>query len=700
MGFSVPFFHKKEESSEYFALYLTDSSATGFIFSPVGGVGTIGASSSVAYTQGFDNVSTDIDTLISTIVPGGESTLSKTIFFLHSWMIDTESAEIKDPYKGIIKKIAKELKLDPMGYIDVQEALVEYLRSKTLQDTITIEVNKTKWGVAIFHEGKQIFSQYTARTDSPGDDIQSILQSLPRHIHLPSSIHVFGHEDMDLVRTELEAFDWEPHVFLQKPSLDVISQSELHSLLVKIVSQEVISQDEISNAPVDPLVTTDQVTVGEVVQSEDEFRSVVGGDVRAKQPIISEPSILPSEVTRIEPPSRSRSRFALPSFSLSLPGKLTGKKPILVGALAGIVLFSLFAIYEYFFHTIEITVYPKVQAFQKSFDLTPSVITGESPSEFAVILRETSKEYEESIATTGKRDVGEKAKGTVEVLNFDSDQKTFAKGTVLRKGDLEFLLDNELKVASSSGLTSEGNKVPGKQKGSVTAKEIGPTSNITKATVLSVGSLSQTLAVAIADSAFTGGTKKEVQTIARVDMDKLKKSVEEKASAIDTNVLGAQISMNEQLLSDLTDISLGKTTYSGQVGDEAKQLKIKAESTVSYFTYDQELLKKELLTLVQKELSEGIEVEEDISFSIDAAKIDTKDKLANLVADVDAKTYKKIALEEIRKQSVRTSFSGLPAKLTASQELAEVKVKSSSPFSLWTPLFEKNITVTTRIDPE
>jgi len=90
----------------------------------------------------------------------------------------------------------------------------------------------------------------------------------------------------------------------------------------------------------------------------------------------------------------------------------------------------------------------------------------------------------------------------VEVLNFDSDQKTFAKGTVLRKGDLEFLLDNELKVASSSGLTSEGNKVPGKQKGSVTAKEIGPTSNITKATVLSVGSLSQTLAVAIADSAF------------------------------------------------------------------------------------------------------------------------------------------------------------------------------------------------------
>ncbi len=71
-----------------------------------------------------------------------------------------------------------------------------------------------------------------------------------------------------------------------------------------------------------------------------------------------------------------------------------------------------------------------------------------------------------------------------------------------------------------------------------------------------------------------------------------KKTVEEKASSIDTNVLGAQISQNEQLLSDLTDISLGKTTYSGQVGDEAKQLKIKAESTVSYFTYDQELLKK------------------------------------------------------------------------------------------------------------
>jgi len=699
MGFSVPFFQKKSEPSEYFALYLTDSSVTGFIFSPTGGSGTMGASSSMAYSQGFDNVSADIDTLISTIDPGGESPLSKTIFFLHSWMIDAESAEIKDPYKGIIKKIAKDLKLDPMGYIDVQEALVEYLRSKSLQDTITVEVNKTKWGLAIFHEGTQIFSQYTARTDSPGDDIQSILQSLPRHIKLPSSIYVFGHEDMDVVRKDLESFEWEPHVFLQKPTLDVISQAELHTLLVKIVSQEVVSQDEKITESVHVALPTGQDVSSEVNHVEDEFGFVVGGDVRVTQSSSQYHTVMPKSEEQNEESGETRPPFRFPSLSFQFPGNPVGKKPIVIGILAGVILFTLFFLYEYFFHTIEITVYPKVQPFEQSFDLTPPLVSAETPSEFAIILRETTKEYEDSVNTTGKRDVGEKATGIVEILNFDSDQKTLAKGTVLRKGDLEFLLDNELKVASSSGLTSEGNKVPGKQKGAVTAKEIGPEYNIAKGTILSVGSFSQALVVAIVDTAMSGGTKKEVQTIARIDMDKLKKTVEDKATAIDTNVLGAEVSANEQLLSDLTEVSLGKTTYSGQVGDEGKQLKIKAQSTVSYYTYDADLLKQELLSLIEKELPKDREVEKDVAYSISEVEVNTKNKTTTLVAEVSAKTYTKFELGEIRNQSVRTSLAGLPAKLTASQELADVKVKSFPPFSFWTPLFEKNITVTTIIDP-
>src|SRR3989344_352482 len=188
MGFSFPFLKSRRKKQEYFGLYLTDSSAYGFLFSLLDGKQTILTQNAFSLTAGFENILEDIDNLISDIELKTNVHVEQTIFFLHSWMIDEETLEIKDPYKGIIQKLAKDLELKPLGYIDVEEALLCNLKAQSIMNAVSIEVNKSKLGVFIYKGGVKIHNQYTARTDEVGDDITSVLEGLDRHIVIPSKL--------------------------------------------------------------------------------------------------------------------------------------------------------------------------------------------------------------------------------------------------------------------------------------------------------------------------------------------------------------------------------------------------------------------------------------------------------------------------------------------------------------------------------
>lgn len=697
MGFTLPFFTKKKAPTLYFGLYITDASLFGFIFDTKLGTNIV-ASHAVSLTAGFDKLLEDTDNVISELELKSSLHLDRTIFFLHSWMIDEQSYEIKEPYKTIVKQLSKDLELDPMGYIDVQEALHEHLQRMSILNTIAVEVNKTKLGIFVYKGGKKVYSQYTARTDTVGEDVQAVLQAIPGSIVLPTKLLVFGDIDTAIVASELASYEWLDKTFTQHPSIEIVKQHELNEALASIFTEEVVSQTKVPSPDDSSPVVQEPAPLKEI--PGENFGFVVGQDIAEVAPTPAIPTVVMPQTPVMQEeiidnvPPQNKSNPLVRFFSRF--GTLKGRgmtKPLFIGVAVAVVLFILLFIYEYFFHKMDVTVYLNAESISEELDVTAPVSDTET-SEFAAVRRTTVQTFEDEKKTTGTREEGEKATGDVIINNYTKEPRTFARGTELRKGGLVFLTDSEVKVASASGGTVDKPSIdPGKATVKVTASEIGPDYNIGKGSELTVASLSDTFK-AFADTAFTGGSKKEVKTVSKADRDILAKNVSDKADEGSAEVLGASVTSEDIVLPELTEVDVSETEYSGEIGEEASTLKVTAESEISFVTIQKSALTKQLVELLQKDLSDNKEVNaESIEFEI--TDVSDDDDVIEITVDVNGKAVQKVEDSALQKASKFTSHSSLSRKLTETFDVSRVEYTKAPALSFWTPLFAKNITITT-----
>jgi|GEM_PF-1971287 len=709
MGFSIPFFKKKSDQSIYFGLYITDASAFGFVFEVKNGVSTIIAHNIYSLTAGFDKILEDVDNLISELELKTNHHLSQTIFFLHSWMIDPETYEIKAPYKDIIKKLSKDLELEPLGYIDVKEALERYFKDQSIVNTVAIEVNKTKLGVTVIKGNKIIHSQYIARTDEVGDDLSSVFKELPKHITLPNMMKVFGDEDKAEIASKLATYEWDEKIFPEHPTIEVIKQDDLNKTLVETFTKEMLvigdHQDQQNKA------NFSQISNGS--ESEiDTFGFVEGKDV-LESPKPSQVMNLPQgnsaqvlnsvQMGNMVDEEQKGSILAKIKglFMPGEPGNTAGsskKKVVLISLITVFIIVGILAFYEYFLHTLHIKVYLKTKTTDQIFDLDIPIKDTDS-NELAVIQKNVTSKYSNKKNTSGVRDVGETATGTVIIHNFDNTVRTFTKGTEISKGSLVFLLDSDVKVASASGATS-GSKESGKKSVTVTAKDIGSQYNLASGSQLKIASLPDSLYFAIADGSFSGGSKKEVSTVSKKDMEVLKSEAEKQAEKNSENVLGEKISSDEILISDLTSVAITDTNYSGEVGEEAKTLGITADSEVEYFTLKKKALLDTLQTLFSKELDAGYTVDpENIEYTIE--NVDQSKGTVLVSVDASATVHKDVALDTIKSSSRMHLMGSLDKQLKKDFEIEKIETEQPLGWipvlSSWTPIFSKNISISTSV---
>lgn len=183
-----------------------------------------------------------------------------------------------------------------------------------------------------------------------------------------------------------------------------------------------------------------------------------------------------------------------------------------------------------------------------------------------------------STAATGKKDAGEKAKGTVTVFNSSNRETTLSSGTaIVSSNNITFTLDKDVKLASASGDIFTGTK-PGTGQVSVTAKEIGTESNLPSNARFAVGG-NNTLA-AKNDSAFSGGTKKTITVVSKTDIEKLRKDLPKNLEKKAIEELSSKGKGGETVLPGFVKTSIADEDFDKDIDDEAKQVKLKG--TVEY----------------------------------------------------------------------------------------------------------------------
>src|SRR5690606_11023306 len=111
------------------------------------------------------------------------------------------------------------------------------------------------------------------------------------------------------------------------------------------------------------------------------------------------------------------------------------------------------------------------------------------------------------------------AKGKVTLTNKTSQNKLFPSGTRLTAGTIVFTIDQDVQVASAETSENSDSRTTkfGTTEVAVTAAAIGPAGNIDKDVNLSVANFDSSSYEAKSKEAFTGGTEREIQAVAKRD---------------------------------------------------------------------------------------------------------------------------------------------------------------------------------------
>jgi hypothetical protein len=660
-------FKKKEDPKEYyFGLFLRGDSAVGFLFEIKDGMVSQIAKETCKYSNGWEGILDDIDELLSVLENETQIHIDQCIFFVYSYFIDQETQEIKEPYKDVIKSISKELELKPMGYIECHEAVKDMLEKKGSipLNCVLVELDHNHLSYYVYKGGKMIHSDQTPRTDSVVDDLSELFAKNKDHFLLPSKVILYGSSLLEKEAAEIKENTWEKDLFIQSPRVSTVKNEDVLNGLSQTFMEQIkkdMSGDEAADQAEEQMIVDKQAAAREEAQADEEGEEIA--QESAKAPVIAskkpEPSddgipdeaeslgfaigadvaeegvpeistsfaSTASENTGIHMETEAKAsltdrlpKFKIPEFkmpNIDLGDGVASK--VAIGAAVVLILVSAGGLLEFNFHKAQIEIDLPSDKISDKFDLQ-AALTATGEGDFKVEQKTISKTQKKSIATSGQRDVGDKAKGKVIIHNFSDDKLSLNSGVVLTVDNLKYTLDSDVSVASQSEKIEGGRvtKDPGTANASVTASAIGTEYNISKDKRLSISGLSSSNYFGLASDNFSGGSKKTLKTVAKKDLDALEKEVLDSQKEGLLDAVKSQLGDHENVISDLTEIKLGKENFSGEVGQEASEVSLSADVDIYYYVFDDTNLKKEVADRLKKNVPSGFEIDKNkLAYNVD-----------------------------------------------------------------------------------
>ncbi len=536
------------------------------------------------------------------------------------------SGNTVNPQKtAILQSVCRKLLLKSLGFVITPEAIAHFLRQEEggLPSAILVNISEAEIVVSLISQGKFLGSKVVGRSNSLALDLEEGLLRFDFQGVLPNRILLLQDadfsDDIEGMKQTLVAYSWvgpeggKKLNFLQLPKVEVAEPDfEIRAVVVAgkhelglegkkapVAVQEEAAEKAVAEQKVEE---AEEEPEKEIAEPTENFGFIQDEDILLNQPVPEVPpeeTPLPpakiAEEKELSPSPVSRRKLNF-SLLLSLPRKLSSRLkfprpaalprpqlslafnkswlllplPVVVILAAGFFLFYNFARAE-----VKILVQP--QKIDGEFEFSAAK-TGEVDMEkMTVPAREVSVEVSGSktAGVTGKKTVGDRAKGEVVIYNGGTSSLIFAKGAAVKgSGGLRFTLDQEVKVASASvdWTTNPPQPKLGENKITLTAADIGAQYNVAANSefVPEKGSFSSLKVKNLA--AFSGGTSREIQAVSKEDRENLQKSLladlEKKARQEVTGKLAPE----DYLLEDSLQLKNKIDNYNRAIDEEAGDL--------------------------------------------------------------------------------------------------------------------------------
>ncbi|MFH1186821.1 MAG: baseplate J/gp47 family protein [Candidatus Levyibacteriota bacterium] len=335
---------------------------------------------------------------------------------------------------------------------------------------------------------------------------------------------------------------------------------------------------------------------------------------------------------------------------------IRGNKILLIPGIVIILLIVFFIYYLFALRAnIILSVDPKIEETKQSATFSTSSSTDVEKNLISGEFVTISEEGSTTITTSGKKEIGEAAKGKITLYSRFTKETTIKSGIVISApNDLEFTVDDSIKIASAS---ADASAEPTTATILVTAKKIGKEYNLPAGTKFSVEDLSTGDIIGKNDDPLSGGNKKEVTVVSEEDITRaeqdLIKELENKAK----DELNNRIATDKILLPVFADASVSKADFSKDVDDESDKLTITGTVDYQALSYKKDDLVSFAKLLLKSKIPEGLTITEDnINVEVKDSKKKGDDEIsANL--NIKAALLPKIDQEKMVKEVAGKSVS-------------------------------------------
>ena len=711
------FFEKKTDSEYFLTLTLRNERATAVVFEKTSGrVKVVGKGEKEFKRTIEEEDEEDLLKALDVAISDAESSLPdnveshKTIFGIKgNWV---EEGKIKKEYLGKLKKISDSLDLKPMGFLVVTEAISHLLQKEegAPVSAILCEVGKNALTVSLLKAGKILEEKTSEVHENKPFTVDALLKHFEAPEVLPSRIIIFGSNE-DLTQ-EFLGFTWSKSLpFLHPPQitslpLDFDAQAVLFgavsqmglSVVMDTLDKTFKEGDSLAKALEEEKLKEPVEKVSEAMSS-DYFGFKEGADISKEMPkkvpeVPAESPLTAVEDTAEIPEGIKEEKTGLAELPEKAGFLLLGarqtlgkvfaytktmkRKPALIGI--GIALLLVFLLFIYLFATsatLTLGVSAKESAKSEKITFTKGS-TDVSNNEISGKFVTDTQDGKSTIDTTGKKETGDKAKGTVTIFNSADSPRTFTEGTAITSSNnLEFTLDKSVTVASGS--SDPINPKSGQANVTVTASKFGTSYNLPSGTKFTIGELSTVAAKN--DDAFSGGTTKNVSVVAKADIDKLTKQLTSDLEKKAREELSKQVTSDSVLLPVFSSEDFSKKSFSKDADDEAQQVSLTAEIEFTGIIYS----KKDLISFAkdsfQKELGPNLVIDEK-NLSLDVKDFEKTDDGVSGTMEITAILLPKIDEKSLASEIAGKSLSDAQRRLEGlpKVETVEIRISPSIPF--------------------
>lgn len=309
---------------------------------------------------------------------------------------------------------------------------------------------------------------------------------------------------------------------------------------------------------------------------------------------------------------------------------------------------------------------------------------------------EKRTEGKQNFKATGKKDVGEKAKGKITVSNRTGETKNLATGTKFKSSSGLFFLSIESVgvPAGTPKIDAAGNitVTPGKADVSVEAEEPGDKYNLGP-TSFTIPSLATDKVDGASSQAFSGGTTKEVTIVTETDVSGARDKLLSDLSNQNKEALKKE-GQGKFLLEAAIETTLEESNASPKVGEEANEFELTGKVLSKVLVFNEKDLRQAVVEQAKIEVLSNqsllLSDSDEITTTLKEARYSQGELM--ILAKLESRVGPKLDLDKLKRQLKGKSFSQGERIIKAIPEILSYKISLSPSWGLKRfPYREKNI---------